>query len=112
MDSQLEFAIPFITIYLVISCCWLYRQIRKNRRTIRPVGFSGIIRTSNSYSNSSNTYPFSGRVLIDNYMNSNITLPTDLSHIVIQIGPEPITQPPHILAFPIQQTPNHSYKND
>jgi hypothetical protein len=101
MDSELQFAIPFLTIYLFISCCWLFKQIRKNRRTIRPIGFSGIIRSSDS--NSSNQYPFSGRVLLDNYVNSNITLPADLSHVIIQITPEPITQPPRVMTIPVQE---------
>lgn len=103
-DRELSFAITFGTVYFMLTCCWLTRFLLKNRRTIRPLGLSRIISTNNiSHTGTNSSHiNFSGKVLIDNYVNSNIDIPIDNAHVIIQIIPEPIIPPPIAIGIPIQ----------
>ena len=121
-DGDQTFAITFGTVYFLLSCCWLTKKLLKSRPTIRPLGMSRIISTISSLSSSTNnnsthtnfscsgvssSYPgynnFSGNVLFDNYVNSNIVLPVENSHVIIQIVPEPITPPYIAIGIPIHE---------
>ena len=109
-DGELTFAITFGMVYFTLSCCWLVKYLNKSRRSIRPFGISRFVSNNSNinpnscnFSSSSNQISFTGRVLVDNYVNSNIDLPIENAHVIIQILPEPITVPPVAVGIPIQQ---------
>ena len=77
----------------------------KSRRIISPIGISRLI---NTITNSSQPINWSGRILVNNFVSSDSnsfnqdSIQTDLSHVIIQIIPDPIIVPPVAVSIPIQ----------
>jgi hypothetical protein len=114
MTGDLTF-ITFGMTCFILSSWLLYRNLLKSRHTIKLFGISNLISsfTSNHFNlpHSSNQMNFSGRVSVDNYVNSGIDIPVENAHVIIQIIPEPTTVSPMAVNHPIQYN-NKFFKTD